>query len=115
LLTLAEPLFIFKEYRMEIRIDEELKNLIPALALDEYQELEKSIMEEGCRDAIVLWGDTIIDGHNRYEICTKHGLTFATIQKEFESKDEVMDWMDRNQLGRRNLTPDQRRIIIGRR
>lgn len=98
-----------------IRIDEEFKALIPALQPEEYAELKKSILAEGCRDAIVTWNGIIVDGHNRYEICTNWQVEYKTVEKKFTSREEAMDWMDRNQLGRRNLTPDQRRIIIGRR
>lgn len=91
-----------------MRIDEELSALIPPLTDDEYSRLEQSILEEGCRDALVLWGDIIIDGHNRYKICSEHNITFQTIQKEFSSRDEVKLWMLQNQLSRRNLSDFQR-------
>ena len=93
---------------MNISIDQELKNLIPPLTEEEYAGLEESILNEGCRDAIVLWGETIIDGHNRYEICTKHGIYFRTVQKEFEDRNAAKLWMMQNQLSRRNLTDFQR-------
>ena len=98
-----------------IKVDQEFKALIPALQPEEYEELKKSILAEGCRDAIVTWNGIIVDGHNRYEICTNWQVEYRTVEKEFASREDAMDWMDRNQLGRRNLTPDQRRIIIGRR
>lgn len=87
-----------------LKIDNELKALIPPLTKDEYNTLEKSLLNEGCRDKIVSWDDTIIDGHNRYEICTKHNIPFNVEDKDFESKDEVKVWMIDNQKGRRNLT-----------
>ena len=93
---------------MNISIDTEFKNLIPPLTADEYAGLEESILLEGCRDAIVLWGETIIDGHNRYEICTKHGIYFRTVQKEFEDRNAAKLWMMQNQLARRNLNDFQR-------
>ena len=86
-----------------MRIDNEFKNLIPALTDEEYKGLEQSILSEGCRDALVLWGDILIDGHNRYEICTKHGIAFNTVQKDFDSRDDAMLWMIDNQKARRNL------------
>ena len=87
-----------------ITIDEEFKNLISPLTPDEYKGLEESILKEGCRDSIVTWNGTIIDGHNRYKICVKHNIPFKTVQKDFESKDEVLLWMIDNQKSRRNLT-----------
>jgi DNA-binding cell septation regulator SpoVG len=49
-----------------IIIDNEFKSIIPPLNDEERKELEKSILAYGCRDALVLWGDTLVDGHNRY-------------------------------------------------
>ena len=88
---------------MNIHINPKFKSLIPPLAADEYKGLEESILSEGCRDALVLWNDTLIDGHNRYEICTKHGIDFKTIQKEFDSEDDALLWIIDNQLAKRNL------------
>ena len=87
-----------------IKIDPELKALIPPLQKDEYEKLQQSILSEGCRDALVLWNDTIIDGHNRYYICTENDIPFETVQREFDSRDDVKIWMITNQLARRNLT-----------
>ena len=87
-----------------IVIDEEFKKLIPPLTADEFVGLEKSLLDEGCRDALVLWGDTLIDGHNRYEICTKYHIPFETVQKEFASRDDVLLWMIDTQNARRNLS-----------
>ena len=99
----------------KITVDPEFKSNIPPLSDEEFAQLEKNILADGCRDPLVLWGQLLVDGHNRYAICTKHGLPFNTVQKEFASRDEALDWTDANQLGRRNLTPDQRSIIRGRR
>ena len=88
-----------------LKIDSEFKALIPSLSGDEYNLLEESILAEGCRDALVIWNDAIIDGHNRYEICTRHGLDFNTTPMAFESRADVKIWIVKNQLGRRNLQP----------
>ena len=40
-------------------VNSELNNLIPPLTPDEYNGLEMSIIAEGCRDALILWNDTI--------------------------------------------------------
>jgi len=84
--------------------DNEFKALIPPLTGEEYIELEKSILAEGCRDALVLWGETIIDGHNRAEICERCGVPYRTVQAELSSREEAKAWILRNQLARRNLT-----------
>ena len=89
---------------MNLSINPEFKNLIPALDKNEYDQLEESILSEGCRESIVAWNNTIVDGHNRYEICTNHQIDFNVIHKEFESESHAKLWMIDNQLGRRNLT-----------
>ena len=93
---------------MSVCIDSEFKQLIPPLTADEYAGLEKSLLDEGCRDALVLWGDTLIDGHNRYEICTKHHIPFETVKKDFGKRQDAIEWIILNQFGRRNLPAHER-------
>lgn len=100
---------------MLLRIDPDFRAYIPALSDEERAQLEQNIVAEGCRDPLVVWGDVLIDGHNRYEICTRLGLPFVTVAKEFPDREAALDWMDAHQLGRRNLTPDARRLLLGRR
>ena len=88
---------------MNIVIDKEFQSLIQPLTKKEYEGLEQSILSEGCRDALVLWNDVLIDGHNRYEICMTHGIPFSTCHKEFASRDDAKLWMIGNQLARRNI------------
>jgi len=94
-----------------ILIDNEFQALIPPLSAEEKQQLEANIIADGCRDPLVLWGETLIDGHNRYEICTRLGLPFDTVAKEFDSRDEVVLWMCINQLGRRNINSYDRGLL----
>jgi hypothetical protein len=42
------------------------------------------------------------------------GLKFQIVEREFRDLDEVLIWVDRNQLGRRNLTDEQRAFIMHR-
>ena len=100
--------------RRDIAIDEEFAGLIPPLSEDEYSRLEQSILEEGCREAIILWDGVIIDGHNRYSICKAHNIPFRTRSMEFATREEVMLWMMRNQLARRNLNDFQRVEVVRR-
>ena len=81
--------------------------MIPPLLPEERKGLEESILKEGCRDALVVWKghNILVDGHNRYEICTAHGKPFETIEMEFASRDDAMVWIIDNQFSRRNLTP----------
>ena len=87
----------------KLKIDPEFKNLIPPLTAEEYAGLEESILQEGCRDALIVWGDTLIDGHNRFEICTRHNIPFEVTEMFFPSRDDVKLWMIGNQLARRNI------------
>lgn len=98
-----------------LNIDNELRDLIPALTTEEYEQLEQNILEEGIRDSLIVWGNTIVDGHNRYSIALEHALPFEVDNRDFESKDEVINWMIDNQLGRRNLTHQQQSYLRGKR
>lgn len=69
-------------------------------------------MAEGCRDALVLWGEVLVDGHNRYGICQKHGLSFRTVQNtRFQSMEDVHLWMIDQHLGRRSVSDFQRGVL----
>jgi ParB-like chromosome segregation protein Spo0J len=91
----------------EIIIDEQFKALLPALDEQTYALLEESLLNNGCLHPLVVWNGILIDGHNRYEICQKHEIPFATVEKEFESRDEALIWIITTQVARRNLTPIQ--------
>lgn len=97
---------------MNIIVNEELRAYIDPLTPDEHQALERSILAEGCRDALVVWGDLLIDGHNRYGICTKHGIPFQTVQNtRFKSIEDVHLWMIDQHLGRRSVSDFQRGVL----
>lgn len=97
---------------MTITINQDLKAYIDPLTEDEHAALERSLLAEGCRDALVLWGDLLVDGHNRYGICQKHGIPFKTVQNEsFKSMDDVHLWMIDNHLGRRSVSDFQRGVL----
>ena len=98
---------------MKPNINNEFKDLIPPLEKDEFDRLEKSIKEEGCREPLTLWNGTIIDGHNRYNVCSKNNIKFNTVEKKFKDKDAVVLWMINNQLGRRNISSyDRTRLAL---
>jgi len=104
----------------ELVIDKEFAALIPPLSAEERQQLEENIIEHGgARDPLVVWASkgtlTLLDGHNRYEICTRLGLPFDVHEMRFKSRDDAADWIDKNQLGRRNLTADAFTLLLGRR
>lgn len=90
----------------DIIIDAEFKALIPPLAGSERELLEQSIIQDGCRDALVVWEEEniLIDGHNRHEICQRNNIDYAVIYHSFDCREAALAWIIENQLGRRNLT-----------
>ena len=99
-------------HTMNIVVNEELRAYIDPLTPEEHEALEKSLLAEGCRDALVLWGNVLVDGHNRHGICTRHGLPFQTVQSTlFKSLEDVHLWMIDQHLGRRSLSDFQRGVL----
>ena len=96
-----------------LKINPEFKNLIRPLRRKELLQLEENLLADGCREPIITWNGFIIDGHNRYELCSKHGIPFLVWEKEFDSKEEVIAWICANQLGRRNISEETRKYLIG--
>ena len=101
----------------DLKIDPEFEEKIPPLTEDEFSLLEQNIVADGeVLDPLIVWNNTILDGHNRYRILKKHPeIPFKTYPKDFSDKYEAIAWICNNQLGRRNLTPEQRRYLIGKR
>ncbi len=99
-----------------MRVDDEFRSLIPPLQHEELQLLEQSIIEEGCREPLTVWAEAgiLLDGHNRFDICTRLGLAYELRELSFDTREAAFDWMDRNQLGRRNLTPLGLSMLRGR-
>ena len=96
----------------DLTVDPEFRDLIPPLNEEELKLLEESLVADGCESPIIVWNGAIIDGHNRYAICRKHDIPFSIQEKHFDTRDEVMLWMLRNQLGRRNLNNYQRVELV---
>ena len=97
-----------------LKIDKEFKELIRPLFKNEYLQLESNLISDGCREPISVWNDFIIDGHNRYRICCEHSIPFAVEELSFSCREEVIAWICANQLGRRNLTEESRKFLIGK-
>lgn len=57
------------------------------------------------------WPCILIDGHNRHEICTRLGLPFEVVVKEFAGRDDATEWVIKNQFGRRNISDYQRGVL----
>ena len=97
--------------RENITIDPELKAFIRSLSAEEFSQLEENLLKEGVRDPLIIWKKNdryvLVDGHNRFNIASKHKLKFQFIVKEFADINEVFDFMISTQLGRRNLSKEE--------
>ena len=98
-----------------LRVNPVFRDLIPPLSPEEFQILEDNIRNEGCREPICVWNYTILDGHNRYEICTRLSIPFQVRKINLYSEAEAIAWICANQLGRRNISEETRRYLIGKR
>ena len=101
---------------INLKIDPEFQNQIPPLTDDEYKQLEENILKEGkLISPLIVWNNILVDGHNRYAILQKHPeIYFSTMPLRFENREEAIAWICRNQLGRRNLSPEQKRYLLGK-
>ena len=101
---------------MELHIDKEFAEKIPPLTKDEFDQLEANILADGIViNPLITWNSTIVDGHNRFRIIQAHPeIPFQVHEKTFADRYEAIAWICKNQLGRRNLTPAQRKYLIGK-
>ena len=100
----------------DLEIDPEFEQQIPGLTSDEFNQLKRNILADGkILTPLIVWGRKIIDGHNRYRILKKHPeLPFTVTEIEFDDRYAAMAWICHHQLGRRNLTSEQKRYLIGK-
>ena len=101
---------------INLKIDPEFQSQIPPLTDDEFKQLEENILKEGkLISPLIVWNNTLVDGHNRYAILQKYPeIYFSTMSLPFESREEVLAWICKNQLGRRNLIPEQKYYLMGK-
>jgi hypothetical protein len=99
-----------------LKIDPEFQGKIPPLTFEELNQLESNILRDGrIINPIIVWQGLIVDGHNRFTIAKKHPeIPFTTHEKAFANRYEAIIWICKNQLGRRNLTPEQKKYLIGK-
>ena len=101
---------------LHLTIDPEFAGKIPPLREEELKQLEENILADGVViNPLIVWNGVIVDGHNRYRILQRHPeIQFTTYEKAFSDRYEAIAWICKNQLGRRNLTPEQRKYLIGK-
>lgn len=97
-----------------LQINPHFKNLIRPLRKKEYLQLEQNILTDGCRDPLIVWNGVIVDGHNRYEICMRCQIPFSVVEMDFSCEAEAIAWICANQLGRRNISEETRKFLIGK-
>ena len=107
--------FTERKISMSIKIDEGFRRQIPSPSYEELAVLEQNlVISGGARDRLTVWRGYLVDGHNRFEICTRLGLHYDTAELDLPDRESVENWIDTNQLGRRNLPPDVVSLIRGR-
>ena len=101
---------------MKLKIDPEFEEKIPPLTEEEFRQLENNILSDGVViNPIIIWNGVIVDGHNRFHIVEQHPeIKYTTHEKYFDDRYAVIAWICKNQLGRRNLTPEQKKYLIGK-
>ena len=100
----------------QLKIDPEFQSKIPPLQFEEEQQLEQNIIAEGrLLNPIITWNGCILDGHTRYRILKKHGfIKFEVEEIQLANKYEALAWICKNQLGRRNLSPERKKFLLGK-
>ena len=100
----------------KLKIDPEFQSKIPPLTFHERNQLETNILEEGrILHPLIVWNGLIVDGHTRYAILRQHPeIQYTILEKDFANRHEAIIWICKNQLGRRNLTPEQRNYVLGK-
>lgn len=101
----------------EPKIDQEFAALCPALTPEERNLLEAGIERDGLLTPLVVWQEEglLLDGHNRYEICKSLGIGCKTKGLSFPNRAAAVEWVITNQLGRRNLSDEQKSYLRGKR
>lgn len=118
-----------EDIKNNITVIPELEALIPPLNFDEAEQLEANLIKNGCREALLIWTTTkstvnpltedstltyvLVDGHNRFRICKKNKIDFQIHLVSYKNMEEVREFMIDNQIGRRNLTPEQASYLRG--
>lgn len=103
--------------QLDVIVDPEFSGLIPPLTDEALSGLEENILRDGCLEPLTVWAERriLLDGHNRKAICDRYGIDYGVRELSFPDREAAADWIDANQLGRRNLTPDQVSLLRGRR
>jgi hypothetical protein len=100
---------------IKLKIDNDFKRLISPLSEEKLCLLEQDLIRDGCREPLSVWNSMILDGHNRYEICTRLNIPFSVQRINLKNREEAIVWICLNQLARQDITEETRRYLIGKR
>jgi len=95
----------------EFSVDPAFRDFLRPLSDSEFSKLEADILKNGIRDPVITWNGVLIDGHNRTTIAKMHGIPFKTVEMQFASKLEAIQYIALNQIARRNLTTVDRVLM----
>lgn len=91
---------------MKYNINPNIHNILPQHTEQEMLSLRGSIAERGVIEPAIVWRghNTIVDGHARIAIAEELGLDCPVIEMDFANETEVILWVIKAHLGRRNLS-----------
>lgn len=104
-----------EQYIHKLKIDMVFRQLVPPLMIKDLLYLEESIIRDGCHNPLSIWNNIILDGYNRYEICTRLQIPFTIQRIYLKNREEAIAWICKNELKRYNITEEARRYLIGKR
>ncbi len=106
--------------RHQYAIDPEIQALLPVPTPEELANLRSLLIgDRHCDDLVVLHiesenANVLGDGHNRETICREEDIAFNTRRVKVADRGAAIQWVIRNQLGRRNLTDERRAYYMGK-
>lgn len=100
---------------MEFEPNFKLLNLIQPLDDKELDSLKKTILKDGYNEPIFIWHGMIVYHYEQYLICNSQQLSYFRIELDFDCEEEIIDWICKKELQRKDLTNERRKYLIGKR
>ena len=97
-----------------LEIDDEFIYLKQPISDEAYSALERSILNDGCMESILVWHGHVVDGFKRYKICSKYNIRFSIKHSSFKSRADVINYICKEQLLRDDLVNEMNKYLIGR-
>lgn len=102
------------EDKQKLRIDKEFKLLTTPMGQIDYLILEEDIVDNGCREPIVVWEGIIVDGNKRYEICLRWDVPFEIKEINLKSRDDVIHYICKSELRKDDVSEERRKYLVGK-